>query len=70
LLASGKMFFTKDVEIPDFDAIFTSPDSDAARRAASFARATLNGGAGLDEGNSDRWVKSFWHQSHYFSGCE
>jgi hypothetical protein len=70
LAASGKLFFARNVEIPDFDAIFTSPDSDAAKHAASFARASLNGGAGLDEGRSARWVKSFWHQSHYLEGCE
>ncbi|OHV96529.1 hypothetical protein AKG95_17530 [Janthinobacterium lividum] len=70
LATSGKLFFAKGVEIPDFDAIFTSPDSDAAKRAASFARANLNAGVGLEEGRSERWVSSFWHQSHYLEGCE
>jgi hypothetical protein len=71
LAASGKLVFTNNVEIPDFDAVILRPDSDEAKRAASFSRAALNAGTGLfGEGQGSRWVTSFWYQSHNFEGCE
>jgi hypothetical protein len=70
LAVSGKFIFTETVEVPDFNAIFTDPESDAARRAASFSRASLNAGTGLDDNRTERWVNSFWRQAHDLEGCQ
>ena len=71
MMATGKMFISKEINLPDFNSIFTHPDSDEAKRAASFARANLNAGYGLDTEDkpSNTWPKSFWKQSFNFSGC-
>ncbi len=71
MMATGKMFVFKEIILPDFNAIFTNPDSDDAKKAASFARATLNSGIGFNSQNeqTNMWPKSFWKQSFSLSGC-
>jgi hypothetical protein len=71
MMITGKFFISKDIELPDFDAVIKAPESEAAKRAASFVRATLNGGIGahgLAEEKSP-WAKDFWQQAFKLEGC-
>jgi hypothetical protein len=71
MMSTGKMIVSSKIELPDFNAIFTHPDSDEAKHAASFARANLNGRFGFDseESTANTWPKCFWRQSFGLSGC-
>ncbi|OIR16870.1 hypothetical protein GALL_26910 [mine drainage metagenome] len=71
MMATGKMFVSSEVALPDFNTIFTDPASDEAKHAASFARANLNGRFGFDseEIPANTWPMCFWRQSFGLSGC-
>lgn len=71
MMATGKIFINSEIDLPDFNSIFTDPDSNDAKTTASFARAMLNGGLGLDSDGKETntWLKSFWKQSFSFSEC-
>ena len=71
MMVTGKMFISGKIDMPDFNSIFTCPDSDEAKRAASFARANLNAGFAFDSDGleTNTWSKSFWKQSFSFTGC-
>ena len=69
--ANGKLFIANHIEIPDLNSIFTDPDSDDARRAASFARSNLNGELGIRKDEiSTGWVRDFWLQIYKLEKCE
>lgn len=77
MMATGKMMVSSEIDLPNFDLIFTDPESDGARRAASFARATLNSGMGFTIANqaetSDKqikWTVDFWAQAYLLDGCK
>lgn len=68
-LLEGKLRFTKDIDIPDFNAAFNAPDSEEGRRAAGFMRASALGEMGmLDVSNS--WARHFWNRNAVLSPCE
>lgn len=68
-LAAHKMFFPKEMDIPDFNAVIESPESDEARRAASFMRASAmaEGAIGRETGD---WPRKFWNSGAKLSPCE
>ncbi len=75
-LVTGRLKVSSNIDLPDFNKVFSDPDSDEAKHAASFARANLNGSIGMfkqdnDELNikSNSWVKDFWTQAFKLSGC-
>lgn len=68
-LIAGKLFFSKDMEIPDFNAAINNPESDDGRRASSFMRATAIGEMGMLEVPSS-WAKYFWNRNAAISHCE
>lgn len=70
-MASGKIRITRNISVPDFNAIFTQPDSNDARRAASFARSAINAGVGTAMGSSEsHWTRDFWQQAFALGRCE
>ena len=71
MMVTGKIFMSSEIDMPDFNSIFTDPDSEDAKKSASFARANLNAGLGFDSDSVEinTWLKSFWKQSYSFSGC-
>lgn len=76
MMATGKIMISSEIDLPDFNLIFTDPESDGARRAASFARATLNSGMGfiIEEhtpnlGEHRKWTHDFWAQAYLLDGC-
>src|SRR5699024_4522339 len=48
-LIAGKMYFSKDIQLPDFNAAIDAPNSDEGKRAAGFMRATALGEMGMIE---------------------
>jgi hypothetical protein len=75
-LVTGRLKISSAIDLPDFNKVFSDPDSDEAKRAASFARANLNGTIGMfKHGNDDlnikanSWVKDFWAQVFKLSEC-
>lgn len=71
MTATGKLFLSSKIGIPDFNSIFTAPDSDESKRVASFVRANINAGAEFQdtEGGENDWSKSFWSQSFDLEAC-
>lgn len=76
MMATGKMMISSQIDLPNFDLIFTDPESDEAQRVASFARASLNSGMGfmiedhpqaLDEHAT--WKNDFWAQAYLLDSC-
>lgn len=71
MTATGKLFLSSAIDLPDFNSIFTAPDSDESKRVASFVRANINAGAGFQdaEGGENEWSKSFWSQCFDLEVC-
>ncbi|MDP3187528.1 hypothetical protein [Limnobacter sp.] len=71
MAATGKLFLSSKIDLPDFNSIFTAPESDESKRVASFVRASINAGAGFQdtEGGENEWSKSFWSQSFDLEAC-
>lgn len=69
-IASGKMVISSRINLPNFDVIFTAPESDEAKRVAGFARANLNAEAGIRTKEGNSWATSFWKNAFYLEGCE
>jgi len=75
-LETGRLKICHPVKLPDFNAIFTEPDSDEAKHAAAFARANMNGSIGMFRQDNDElnikahsWAKYFWAQTFKLSDC-
>lgn len=68
--ATGGLYFSKDVKLPDIEAIIKSPDSEAAKHAAAFVRA---GAMAMfqpeDLLSHEKWSKSFWNQGYKVDSC-
>lgn len=71
MTATGKLFLSSKIDLPDFNSIFTAPDSDESKRVASFVRANINAGAGFQdtEGGENEWSKSFWSRAFDLETC-
>lgn len=72
MMVTGKMFISSTIECPDFDAVIRFPDSPEGKRAASFVRASLNGGAGFysEDKSKHLWARDFWGQVFRLGACE
>ncbi len=69
--ATGGLYFSNDIKLPDFDSIISDPDSDAARRAAAFVRAgSLAMFMPDDLPLYEKWSKSFWNQGYKVDSCK
>ena len=71
MMATGKLILPSSIYLPDFNSIFTSPNSHESQRVASFVRASLNNNDMFEdtENNMHDWSKSFWKQSFALEGC-
>jgi hypothetical protein len=68
-LVAGTIKFAAHIEIPDLDAVVERPESDEARRAASFMRANATGEFGMLE-LSPSWAKHFWNRGAELAPCQ
>lgn len=68
--STGGLFFAKHIEMPDFDSLVHSPDSEKAKRAASFARSSSMQEFMSDaEGRHLEWSKLFWNTNYRLDAC-
>lgn len=68
---NGKLHIASHIDVPDPNTIFTAPNSDEAKRAASFARTNINAELGFrKEDVSKGWVRDFWLQIYNLDKCE
>jgi hypothetical protein len=68
--ATGGLFFSKDVRMPDFESIIRDPDSEAAKHAAAFVRAGALAMCMPDDlPLYEKWSKSFWNQGYKLDRC-
>lgn len=71
LYVNRKIRIVKNIEIPDLNSIFVSPDSDEANKAASFARSNMNAELAFRKDKiSEGWVRDFWLQIYKLESCE
>lgn len=72
LMVTGRMHISRHIPVPDLNAIFASPGSEEAEKAAGFVRSSLNAGSGfyVDGDVSASWRNSFWSQTYGLSPCE
>lgn len=68
-LVTKKIFFSKDIDIPDLNSVYMSPESDEAKRAAGFIRSGAQAQFGMTEVSPD-WAKHFWQRNLEISDCE
>ena len=64
-----KMKFSKEVEIPNFESIIDSPDSEEARFAAGFIRTSALSIVSFFKVDSS-WAQEFWNRGMKISPCE
>lgn len=68
--STAGLFVAKHIEIPDFDALIRDPESEAAKRAASFARScAMQEFMPDDEQRLLEWPKSFWNANYRLDAC-
>ncbi|WP_157847497.1 hypothetical protein [[Mannheimia] succiniciproducens] len=68
---TGKIVLNASMNIPDFNSIFSDPESDEAKIVAAFVRSSLNVGNDIissSNGKND-WSKSFWKQCFDMEEC-
>lgn len=68
-LIAGRIHFASHIEIPDFNAVLDRPQSDDARRAGSFLRASAMAQIGFKEPPRE-WARYFWNTSYRLVKCE
>jgi hypothetical protein len=73
-LVTGNMKISAHIDLPDFNVIFTAPESEDAKRVASFARANINGLAPVLQKElgipCNDWPRLFWNDVFKLDGCE
>ena len=67
--ATGGLRISQHIQLPDFDSIINSPDSEAAKRAAAFVRAGAFAMCLPDDCMLEKWSKSFWNQGLKVDSC-
>lgn len=68
-LIAGRVHFSSHIELPDFNAVVDRPDSEDARRASSFIRATAMAQIGFIDPPKE-WAQSFWNSSYDLVTCD
>jgi len=68
-LVTRKIKFPADMDLPDFNAVINSPDSDDAKRAAAFMRSNALMEFGMHKVDTS-WAKYFWNRGYELSPCE
>lgn len=68
-LVTRKIFFSKDIDFPDFNAVLDSPQSDEAKHAAALLRSNALAEFGMLEVDSS-WARHFWNRGIELSSCE
>lgn len=68
--STGGLFIAEHIGMPDFDAMIKDPESEAGRRAASFARtSSMQEFMPDEEGRYMEWPKAFWRRNYRLDAC-
>lgn len=68
-LMAGTVKFAQHIEIPDLNAVVENPESDEARKAAAFMRASAGAEWGILEVPPD-WSRYFWNRNGALKRCQ
>ncbi len=68
-LVTRKIKFPADMDLPDFNAVINSPDSDDAKRAAAFMRSNALMEFGMHKVDTS-WAQYFWNRGYELSPCD
>lgn len=68
-LVAGTIKFAATIDMPDFNAVVTQPESDEAKRAASFMRAHALADFGMSNLPSN-WAVHFWNHGTELAPCQ
>ena len=68
-MLTSTIHFNNKIKLPDINAIVERPDSQGAKQAAAFVRATALAFCTSGE-LSNEWAKSFWNKNMTLSKCE
>lgn len=68
-LMAGTVKFAAHIDIPDLNSVIDRPESDEAKRAAAFMRASAMGEIGMLEAAND-WARHFWNRGAELTPCE
>ena len=68
-LVTKTISFPTDMDLPDFNSVIDTPDSEEAKRAEGFIRANAIGEFGMLQ-ISDTWARYFWNRGYQLSPCK
>lgn len=68
-LITRTIHFSKDMSMPDFNAVIDSPNSDEAKHAAGFLRSSALAQFAM-LGIDKSWPRYFWNRSYELNPCE
>lgn len=68
-LVAGTVHVSKEIDLPDLNSVVTRPDSEEAKRAAGFLRASAMAEWGALNVNN-RWAEYFWNRGGELTPCE
>lgn len=68
-LAAGTIHFAQHINIPDLNAVIEAPDSEEAKRAAAFIRASAMAEVGMLD-FPYTWNRYFWNRGAELAPCE
>ena len=68
-LVTKQLYFSRDIDLPDFNSIVNAPDSEEAKHAAGIMRAYALTEFGMRNVDPS-WARHFWNQNAQLSPCE
>jgi len=68
-LVTNKLYFSKSIKLPDLNSVINEPESDEAKHAAAFMRASALGEFGMME-IDPAWAKYFWNRGMELNPCD
>ena len=66
----GKIFYPKDMKVPDIELLFHNPDLDSDEVKSVMAHVRNTAKMELMINYDNTWSKSFWNQSYKLDNCE
>ena len=68
-LVTKQLYFTKDIDLPDFNSVINAPDSEEAKHAAGMMRAHALTEFGMRKVGPS-WARHFWNRNAQLSPCK
>ncbi len=69
--STGGLHVASHIEVPDLNALLEDPESEKAKRAASFVRiGAMQEMMPMGDTQNNDWAKSFWNQNYKIDKCD